>query len=297
MTDWPNKINATQKPEQFKSSLADLLRHLLSGRDPFGKAVNSATGARMCVNIAAVHIPGFCRRSTGANAFLNTYDLEKKGNGTWKVSGRRKRVDAALPMQGTQTPETTYFGAIELTGAGVRFYGDFAMILKPSAALKNSTILERNSFELLRPPLRTEVVKRKKTVTNDFDLALGLIAQEMSGKWSADLDDIMTLKLLDAIPSRERGLTVGMLTARIIEDEDYVEVLKAGSFNAYDLQETRVSAADAGMEARIGDHLFHGPTPSIGELLWRRQRRSAVAALQAYGVATHTVVSAGRIRS
>jgi hypothetical protein len=250
----------------------------------------------MCVNIAAVHIPSFCddSRASERRAYRNSYDMAKQ-NAAWRVSKRRIRVDNALPLPPGQTPEDTYFGAVELTGAGVRFYGDFALILQPQQVAESTAILDRNSFELLRPPLSDEIARRARNAS--YPAAMKQVAAGLGGHWAADLVAMMGLKLFDSVQPRARGVTAGMITSRIIEDEDYVEILKRGSFGARDLQEARVTAADAGTEARIGDHLRHGPTPSISELLWRSQRRLAVSALQAADVATRTITTSGRVRS
>jgi hypothetical protein len=83
----------------------------------------------------------------------------------------------------------------------------------------------------------------------------------------------------------------------VLADEDYVEVLKIGSFSAEDVQEARVSAADAAVETRIGVELREGRTPRAEEIEWRQQRRAAFAALRAAGVPIRVVATTGRVRS
>jgi hypothetical protein len=294
---WTSRFEAqVRQRAPFGSALKDLLARLMRGGDPFSRSATASAGARMCVNIAAVHIPSFCDDSLAGRkpAYRNAYDLAKQ-NPARRVSKRRTRVDNALPLPSGQKPEDTYFGAVELTGAGIRFYGDFALILQPKEVPQATAILDRNSFELLRPPLVDEVTRRARSAS--YPAAMKQVAAELGGDWSADLVAMMGLKLFDSLQPRTRGVTAGMIASRVIEDEDYVEILKRGSFSAQDLQEARVTAADAGTEARIGDHLRHGPTPSISELLWRSQRRRAVSALQRAAVGTRTITTPGRVRS
>jgi hypothetical protein len=281
---------------RFGASFKDLVERLVVGRGPFGEAVARSAGARMCVNMAAVHVVGFCTESRGGNhdAYKNAYDVADSTNRP--VSPRRTRVDAALPLPPGQTPRSTYFGAVELTGCGIRFYGDVSLILRSSDNLSAATILDRNSFELTRPPLSSDIAKRASRLRIRHAEAMKQVARTLAGRWSTDLAAMVGIKLLDTLPQRKRPETAGMMMAAVIEDEDYVEVLKQGSFQAGDLQEARVTAADAGAEANIGDRLRVGASPSATELLWRYQRRQATRALRELGVDTHTVVTRGRTR-
>ena len=62
--------------------------------------------------------------------------------------------------------------------------------------------------------------------------------------------------------SGERRLTTGQISEAVLDDEDYIEVLKIGSFDVGALQEARVSAADAAAEAQVGAQLQMGPAPT-----------------------------------
>jgi hypothetical protein len=48
----------------------------------------------------------------------------------------------------------------------------------------------------------------------------------------------------------ERRLTTGQISAAVLEDEDYLEILKVGSFRPANLQEARVSATDTAAETQ-----------------------------------------------
>jgi hypothetical protein len=141
----------------------------------------------MCVNLAAVHVVSFCKASKvgDANAYLNAYDVARLANR--RVGERRKKVDDALPLPAGQTPASTYFGAAELTGCGVRFYGDVALILRPWNHFQNTTILDRNSFELTCPPVSDEIESLATYAGIPHSDAMRARARAMSGTWSRDL--------------------------------------------------------------------------------------------------------------
>jgi hypothetical protein len=120
---------------------------------------------------------------------------------------------------------------------------------------------------------------------------------ERSGSWADHLGSIAALKIVGSLLPAERRLTTGTISDGVLADEDYVEVLKIGSFSAEDVQEARVSAADAAVETRIGVELREGRTPRAEEIEWRQQRRAAFAALRAAGVPIRVVATTGRVRS
>ena len=69
------------------------------------------------------------------------------------------------------------------------------------------------------------------------------------------------------------------------------------SFNAGDLAEVRVSAADAAAEADIAQREQAGESPAAHEVTWRDQRREARRALTRVGVPVRVVTTPGRIKS
>ena len=74
----------------------------------------------------------FARRAdaTISEPYKNGYDLGQYRIGEpppGKSLKSREIVDRALPLQNGQKPNDVYFGAIELNGAGIRFYGDVCL--------------------------------------------------------------------------------------------------------------------------------------------------------------------------
>jgi hypothetical protein len=68
-------------------------------------------------------------------------------------------------------------------------------------------------------------------------------AFKLAGRWRRDLSSIAALKTVQALGLRQRRYTTGQISEAVRDDEDYIEVLKVGSFGVGDLQEVRLSAA------------------------------------------------------
>ena len=90
---------------------------------------------------------------------------------------------------------------------------------------------------------------------------------------------------------------MGRISDAVLSDEDYIEVLRIGSFGSSDLHEARVAAGDAAHETLISERLRAGPTPRYDALLWRQRRREADAALQRANVISKVVATTGRVKS
>jgi hypothetical protein len=277
---------------------AEMVRRVMRGMGPESVTPDPNLGARMAVNIAAVHVPAFCD-DPNASAYKNTYDLGKTapiGSGSpSEPVPVRALVDSVLTgLTGAPLPEEIYFGALELNGAGVRFYGDFCFILHSSATAQDPVVLSSNSYDLIRPPITPAGSKPDPS-------SLATAAHDMAGSWSTDSPEMAVLKTLSRRPATERRLTTGQVSEAVLEDEDYIEILKKGSFCARDLQEVRLSAADTAAETQIGEQLRAGPCPTLVELQWRKHRRAAVKALRRWagdprGITVRIVTSAGRLR-
>lgn len=278
-------------------SFTDLVDRVVRGFGPNGNQLNPGLGARMCINIAAVHVRAFCNNSRARvqPAYLNAYDVARAGGRP--VSTLRQSIDSSLPLPVPQTPQTTYFGAVEVTGCGIRFYGDVCLILRPESLRANTVVLDRNSYDLDRLPLSDEVAHIMRTTKLTLQRARQRVVNRLHGTWSTDLAAMSGLKVADAALPRSRRLTVGLVAAGMLEDEDYLEVLKHESFAAQDVQEARLSALEAGAEALISERGRHGPAPSHAELLWCRQRRLAFQSLRDARVSTRVVTTSGRLKT
>jgi hypothetical protein len=301
MKIWKDEVDKYLKSylgDQSKMAMAeanrDMVVRVLGGMGPDKPDIDSSAGAHVVFNIAAVHVPSFCRPGANEKPYKNTYDLAAEarlgGTPAKGPSALRTLVDELIEHCTQLSSDNLYFAAVEVNGSGIRFYGDICLVLKSASVDANTTVLNSNSYDLIRPP---------STPAGAGPDVLGLRNQlsEMIGKWSNDLGNMGVLKAFDALPHTNRRLTTGTISGSILDDEDYLEVLKVGTFSARDLQESRVSASDTAAEMQIGERTRLGPCPSIGELQWRKQRLAANRALNAEDVAMRVVTTNGRVRA
>jgi hypothetical protein len=269
----------------------------LIGKGPDSTTREADAGAHAVVNIACTHIPAFAA-DMGPTPYKNYYDLGKAGpSRVGEQLPTRQVVDQSLPL-GSVRPEDVYFAAAEVNGSGIRFYGDVCLVLKDSSVASDTVILDRNSYDLVRLPLRTEI-----DAAPDPDVKRRDVAKDISGNWDSDLADMCCLKMLDSFDRRRRRLTTGEISTGLLCDEDYIEVLWVrnqaghGSFGPGDILEVRLNAADVAAEERIMERSRSGPPPAMHELAWMHRRRAAERALNARHIRVMVVTTTGRARA
>jgi hypothetical protein len=279
-----------------------MIRSTLRGCGPHSGKQKAEAGARVVYNISAAHLPALVAAGAASNRpYKNRYDLRAM-LGQLPPSPRplRERVDDAIGGLIKQSDGTNlYYGAAEINGAGIRYYGDICLVLKPTAVAADTLILDRNSFDLGCEPIRSLITKMGTVPRPEADWPAEAVKQadQLQGRWEKDLADVATCKILDGGKNVQRRLTTAPISDGVLSDEDYIEVVRLGSFGTDELEEARISAADAGADGRIADRLTRGPTPSLAELQWRHRRRLADQALATKRVRTRIVVTSGRARS
>ena len=253
-------------------------------------------GLHMVANIASAHVPALCAatRKHDVKPYKNGYDLARyRVGGELKPGAAKSReiVDAALPLPAGRTPRDIYFGAMEVNGTGVQFYGDVCLVLR--AVDDQTIILDRNSYDLIRQPVRDEVEVGPK---RGWLKRRAAKARSISGLWRDSRDAIAALKVLGATGFRARRLTMGQISDAVRDDEDYVELLRIGSFGTDELSEARLSASDMAREASIDSRRQTTSTPTLASLLWRHRRRIAEQELRKSGVPVRIVTTTGRVK-
>ncbi len=239
-------------------------------------------GMRVVLNIASAHVPSFCK-----DGYKNVYEL-CVGDEQKNPSETRKAVDAALAAAVGIEPSKTYFAAVELTGTGIRFYGDMCLVLKPDRLKDPTAILDRNSYDLSRSPIVEEI--------NGSAAIREQKATEIGGLLKRDLGPMAIIKVMRQGSGRDRRLTTGEIAEQLRADEDYIEVLLEQKVDATSLSEVRLAAGDAAVEALISSRLATGSAPKLAQLTYRDQCRAASEALHDVGVALHIVTTSGRVK-
>jgi hypothetical protein len=304
MTDWKQKlqdvvdaISKVSGHDNYVNSSATIVLRAIKGLQIDSDEKNDGAGYRIVVNMSSAHIPTFCKQSI----YKNAYELEaspRVGHKPFKVSAKRKSVDAALRELTGCEPESLYFAAVELNGSGIGFYGDCCLTLRESAVGKvlpagSAKLLDRNSYDLIRSPLREEIDE----TAGDAEAARAEKAESLSGDFPEALPFIAAIKVLESRPGAGRLLSTGMVSNGVLEDEDYIETLMTQSFRPDDIHEVRLSAADVALDERIRSRGMSGFPPTHAELLWRRRRRVSEGRLSEKRIPVRVVTSTGRTRS
>ena len=239
---------------------------------------NQESGLRMVVNISADALLSFL----AARRYHNLYENPVIGGVRRSPSKEREEVDQLLGF-GNEARDF-YFGAAALGGAGVRFYGEYCMAMKPSAVDPRKTrtrIFDRDSYDLLLSPLKDEP-----------DPAA--LAQKLAGDWGSDLVDMLTLKLLPQLRGANGLITTGTVSEMILHDQEFVEVHRQKPIFPFDIEEVRHSPDDIAMEARIQARGNAGIPPTAVELLWLRQHEEVMKALEREEIRYRIVTLHGR---
>jgi hypothetical protein len=279
--------------DEFLRTNIESVGQVIAGLGPDDSAPRDGAGARIVFNMSCRHVPDFCNDSTTSpSAYRNAY----------KFSPSRKRIDVdvtvercAAALGPSLAKEDISFGAIETSGAGIRFYGDMCLVLKPPSDMDQLMLVDRNSYDVVRSPISQRVQSAVSPAVTEQQARVNEMSRWL-GRW-ADLAHMLSMKIIRRLPLAARRWTTGQVAQAVLEDEDYCEVLYPRSFNASDLAEVRVSAADAAAESDITHREQSGEAPAMHEVVWRDQRREARRALTKARVPVRVVTTPGRIKS
>ncbi len=257
---------------------------------------------RVVCNISSAHIAAVLTGESRGDPkpYKNRYDLASPSKDPQTLGAivptplsLREKIDSVIAsLASTSDGREFYYAAIELNGTGIRYFGDLCMVLKPEETDANTLVLFKNSYDLSRSPIREEIF-----VNGSIDLGKAIEkAKELQGVWPDDVIEMAACKMLDGANPTERRITTGTVSAGVLFDEDYLEVIRLKSFGASSLEEIRVSSQDVAVEGRIADRVRCGPVPSYAELQWRHRRRGAERISAQMSVPTRVVATAGRTR-
>ncbi len=230
-------------------------------------------GLRMVVNIGNAALLSVLEEGR----YRNLYESPEIGGEPPKeVSETREKVDGMLGLD-----EQTYFGAVALGGSGVRYYGEYCMVLTRDAVDKCTTeLFDRDSYDILVPPLA--------------DLDLSRLIARLKGKWKIDLEAMVAMKVLPELVHERRLVTSGTVSEAVLRDQEFIEVHLRGPFAISDIEEIRESPDEVAIEARIADKQDKGRFVSAVEAEWVRRRDEAAAAIDRAGIPTRVVTMHGR---
>ena len=250
---WPERLEAAFDSEQANAFARANFASLQT------TAQDEITGVRMVVNIPADALLNFLR----SKRYLNAYSRPIVGGQPREPSVTRVQVDEWL---GFEDPENHYFGAVAMGGTGVRFYGEYCMVLRPETVPPETRVFDRNSYDLTRPPFDQEEDKPR-------------VVRALGGTWGKDLVSLVMMKLLASMREVPWLVTLGTISDEILHDEEFVEVHLRGEFGPADLEEIRQAPEDESVELDIERRYRAGAMPATEEMLWRGRRMLVASAM------------------
>ena len=226
----------------------------------------------MVVNITADALLSVLREGR----YRNLYEKPVIGEEPKQPSVERQEVDQKLSLT-----KNHYFGAVALGGAGVRFYGEYCMVVGLERVKPDTRLFDRDSYDILLEPLR----------------GLGLSDQQvrrLTGTWGHDVVNMALLRVLPEVGHDSRLVTSGTVSELVLRDQEFIEVHLEGTFGPADFEEVRESPDDAATELAIAERGRHGLYTTTVEREWARRRAEVARQLDAHGVEHRIVTLHGR---
>lgn len=263
---WADRVDQWEINNQssgFSGGNVAVIRQVLS--DP-------ETGLRMVVNINADALRSFLREG----AYRNLYDLPLVGGTAREPSPERVFVDSRFGLG-----PNVYFGAVALGGTGVRFYGEYCMVIKVDRVTASTGLFDRDSYDILSEPL-------SELELNDEQLNC------LRGTWEEDAVDMALRRVLSEVTHDVRLVTSGTVSERLLRDQEYIEVHLDGTFKPTDLEEVRLSPDDAAAEFAIAERERRGLHTTLVERVWRQRRGDVIQDLASAGMPVRVVTLHGK---
>ena len=208
----------------------------------------------------------------GEGRYRNIYELQEIGARV--VNPNRRDADAKVG-----TGPDHYFGAAAMGGVGIRYYGEYCIVLKPAFAAHDTQVFDRDSYDLLFPPL-------DNLAPAEVDC--------LKGSWSKDITAMILLRVLPELDHDRQIVTSGTVIELALRDQEFIEVHLAQEIRPGDVDQIVESPETAAMEARILERQRNGLPKHMHELEWVRRRNQVVQSLEHRGIRHRVVTQHGR---
>ena len=282
--------------EKFQKTNATLVKNAMKRFE---------NGARAVANVSPTTLLAFLK----SGQYYNTHDLvdpnrTAAGNAPRlgsSPSKKRRSVDTLISnnppindKRGVIPIEKFYFTAMTINGEGIRYYGSHGLVLRRDAdAMKdNPRLIDRNSYDFRAPPLQNEI---KKDAGDDFTGKSPIVAG-LQGTWEDDLSDMVAMRLLELGITDSRRLTTGIISDEVLQDEDYTEVILLQSFVPKEIEEVRISADSAALEAKLRTRKTMGQPLTRPEQTWLDHCNDVRSELESHNIPLLTITTSGRVR-
>jgi len=243
---------------------------------------DAEAGLRVVVNIGVHAI----LQLYPAGRYLNLYERSEIGGERPEPSAERTLVDAALGIDGPDV----YFGAVALGGVGVRYYGEYCMVLDLDAVDEDPQLFDRDSYDILIEPI--------KGLPNR-------VIERLKGSWRADAHSMVVMKVLPELEHDLRLVTTGTVSEAVLKDQEFIEVHlrpgppedepgAPGSFGPDEIEEIRESPDEVAVMARLREREDAGLRMSAVEHEWLLRRECVSRVVGKRDTPTRVVTQHGR---
>jgi hypothetical protein len=230
------------------------------------------TGLRMVVNITADALISMI----DAGQYYNLYDEPVIGGERRTPTCTRTKIDRMLDLGAGY-----YFGAVALGGTGVRYYGEYCMVIAPKHIPPHTRLFDRDSYDLLLQPLADPPLTDQQI-------------ERLRGSWEDDVVAMALLRVLPQMGHDSRLVTSGTISEAVLKDQEFIEVHLDQPFGHVHLEEVRESPDDAATELAIAEREQHGLYTSYVEREWRRRRARVAERLDQHHIRHRIVTLHGR---
>lgn len=242
---------------------------------------SEGSGLKVVVNIGAHALVSFVDQGR----YRNLYERPVVGaDAPRTVTDPRCLVDTAVGIGAD-----TYFGAVALGGAGIRYYGEYCMVLVLDQVDPDPQLFDRDSYDVLEPPLHGH--------PQQADLI-----ERLKGVWAGDRRAMVLMKVLPELAHGNRLVTSGTISEVVLKDQEFIEVHlrpprpagQVGGFGPEDVGEVRQSPDEVAVALRLRERESDGQPLTDVEHEWLVRREAAERAIRAAPWPTRVVTLHGK---
>ncbi|MER7609179.1 hypothetical protein [Nocardioides sp. NPDC127503] len=265
--------------DEFAEGNRTIVRQAISDDD---------AGLRVFVNLGAHALLGLLPNGR----YLNLYERPAIGAKRVEPSEDRREVDLALGLEDAErglTAEGVYFAALGLGGVGLRFYGEYCLVLKVEQIDPNPGLFDRDSYDILLAPI------------SELDDRAAIVAM-LKGVWRDDRHSMVEMRVLPQLARQARLVTAGTVSEAVLKDQEFIEVhlrpdptnSEVGGFGPEDIEEVRESPDEVAVASRLRDRDEDGEYLSAVEFEWLLRRECVARAIGRTRLPSRVVTQHGR---
>jgi hypothetical protein len=229
---------------------------------------DNRTSVRVVINIRADALLSFLSEGR----YRNIYEMPMVGG----KGPDRNRLDAD---QKVGTGPGHYFAAAAMGGVGIRYYGEYCLVLNSGVASARTQVFDRDSYDVLFSPLAN-------LSQAEVDC--------LKGTWQADIGAMIMLRVLPEVTQQRQIVTSGTVIELALKDQEFIEVHLDQVVTPQHIDQVVESPDTVATEARILERRRSGRPLREHEHEWVRRRGEVLERLDQLGIRHRVVTQTGR---